>query len=315
MIILYTVYTCLNAEYFYISGRDESFGSGEVGMTHAVVMMLVEDIRNKGHHVYMDNFYTSPALFAELRQCGFGACGTLRTNRRGIPPSLKEPIKKGEIKATEVNESMMAIKWMDKRPVTVVTTIHNDDVSTVERRCRRAPGGREEVEKPVAVIDYNKYMAGFDMADQLLPYYGFAHCTVKWWRRAFFYLLDMAVVNSYVLYTLHNPDCRRRLTHEKFIVTLATDLLMSAGHSTSSPTAPYPSSRQPVARLAEHHFLVEVGRKANGRAKQRDCAVCSDRKGSGRKTTIYKCRECNMPMCVVPCFELHHTKRNPEKYL
>ena len=97
-------------------------------------------------------------------------------------------------------------------------------------------------------------------------------------------------------------------------MTLATDLLMSAGHSTSSPTAPYPLSRELVAHLAEHHFLVEVGRKAKGRAKQRVCAVCSEKNGSGRKMTIYKCRECNLPMCVVPCFELHHTNRNPERY-
>ena len=35
----------------------------------------------------------------------------------------------------------------------------------------------------------------------------------------------------------------------------------------------------------------------------------------GRLLYIYKYRQCNLPMCVVPCFELHHTKRNPERYL
>ena len=283
-------------------------------MTHAVVMKLVENLKDKGHHVYMDNFYTSSALFADLRKCGFGACDTLRSNRRGIPPSLKEPVEKGEKRAIAVDDSMTAIKWMDKRPVIVLTTIHNDDVASVERRCRKAPGGREEVEKPVAIIQYNKYMGGVDMADQLLSYYSFAHRTVKWWRRAFFYLIDMAVVNSYVLYTMKNKNRRQRLTHEKFILTLATDLLVSAGNSASPPTIVNPSSRQPVARLVERHFLAEIGRKADGRAQQRDCTICSKRKGIGRKTTIFKCRQCNIPMCVVPCFELYHTKRNPERY-
>ena len=136
---------------------------------------------------------------------------------------------------------MTAIKWMDKRPVIVLTTIHNDDVASVERRCRKAPGGREEVEKPVAIFQY-KYMGGVDMADQLLSYYSFAHRTVKWWRRAFFYLIDMAVVNSYVLYTMKNKNRRQRLTHEKFILTLVTDLLVSAGNSASPPTIVNPSS-------------------------------------------------------------------------
>ena len=173
MIILYTVYTCLIAEYFYILGRDESFGSGEVGMTHAVV----ENIRDKGHGTMCTWTIFTPLLSCLLTCVNVvlePVARTLRTNRHGIQPSLKEPIKKGERKATGVDESMMANKWMDKRPDTVLTTIHNDDVATVER-CRRAPGGREELEKPVAVIDYNKYMAAVDMADQLLSYYGFAH--------------------------------------------------------------------------------------------------------------------------------------------
>ena len=64
------------------------------------------------------------------------------------------------------------------------------------------------MEEPVTVIDYNMYMGGGDMADQLISYYGFAHHMVKWWNRGFFYLLDMAVVNSYVLYTMQNTDSR-----------------------------------------------------------------------------------------------------------
>ena len=116
--------------------------------------------------------------------------------------------------------------------------------------------------------------------------------------------------------TMQHTNSRQRLTHEKFIVTLATDLLMSAGHSTAiSPTAVHLSSRQPIACLVERHFLSEIGRMDEGHAKQSDCAICNKRKGSGRKTTIYKCRQCNLRMWVVPCFELHHTKRNPERYL
>ena len=37
----------------------------------------------------------------------------------------------------------------------------------VERRSRRVPGGREIVEKPQAVVEYNKYMGGVDRGDQL----------------------------------------------------------------------------------------------------------------------------------------------------
>ncbi len=46
----------------------------------------------------------------------------------------------------------------------------------------------EVVRKPQAVVEYNKYMSGVDRADQLLSYYGFGHRTVRWWRRAFFFV-------------------------------------------------------------------------------------------------------------------------------
>jgi len=89
---------------------------------------------------------------------------------------------------------MLAIKRMDKRAVTALTTIHEDAAVAVEKRSRHAPGGQVTVMKPQAIVEYNRYMGGMDHADQLLSYYGFGHRTVKWWRRAFFSLLDMAVV-------------------------------------------------------------------------------------------------------------------------
>ena len=125
----------------------------------------------------------------------------------------------------------------------------------------------------------------------------------------------MAVVNSYVLYTLLNPNKRKRLTHEQFRVQLATDLLPASGNIVPSRRGPRTHSSQPLARLTERHFQVSLGRSEAGRPIQKDCTVCSKRRGRGRKTTTYKCRECNLPMCVVPCFELYHTKRDPQRYL
>jgi len=309
---------CVQTCHVILTGKDDSLGSGDAGLTHAVVMRLVDPIKHRGHHVYTDNFYTSPQLFHDLRANGFGACGTLRLNRRSLPKSIKVPVKKGERKAIRLDSLMIAIKWMDKRMVTVLTTIHSDEVAMVERRSRHATGGREVVEKPLAIVQYNKHMKGVDQADQLLSYYGFGHRTVKWWRRAFFFLLDMAVVNSYVLYTLQNPDKKRRLTHEEYRVQLATDLLSAAGvdsNTTLAPHGPRRVSSQPAARLTERHFPTNTGRNEVGRPIQQDCFVCSRKRGRGRKMTTYKCQQCNLPMCIVPCFELHHTKKDPQRYL
>ena len=51
---------------FYI-GKDDSLGTTDVGITQAVVMRLVDPIKGRGHHVYMDNYYTSPQLFRSMK--------------------------------------------------------------------------------------------------------------------------------------------------------------------------------------------------------------------------------------------------------
>ncbi len=74
--------------------RKESLQTSSVhGVTHDIVMRVTESLRGKGHHLYMDNFYTSPALFHSLKRVGIYSCGTLRCNRRGVPPVIK---KKGK---------------------------------------------------------------------------------------------------------------------------------------------------------------------------------------------------------------------------
>ena len=156
----------------------------EKGLSHAVVIKLLEGYEGRGHHIYTDNFYTSPALFCELKDHGFEACGTASNNRKGMPEEIKVKMKKGEIKMASLEGGILAIKWMDKRAVTLITTKHDAGVIHKEHRSRHAVGGVEDVVKPQAIEQYNYFMGGVDKADQLPSYYGFSHRTVKWWMRA-----------------------------------------------------------------------------------------------------------------------------------
>ena len=301
--------------YLFTLGNDESLQQGGRGHTHAIVVALLEGLEGRGHHVYVDNYYTSPALFTELRDLGFGACGTVRINRRGLPVEMKATLARGDITSAYVDESMMALKWMDKRPVSMLTTIHNDSMTTKVRRTHRVQGGLEEIRKPVVVEQYNQFMGGVDRSDQLLSYYGFAHRTVKWWRRAVFHLLDMAVVNAYVLHTHIN----KRLTHEQFCIELAKELLLetSTDVSENMPVTHgrLPRPLPPQSRLTERHFPDHLPCTPSGKRGQTECVVCSKKRGHKRKTTTYMCKQCRLPMCIIPCFELYHNKVDPQRYL
>ena len=95
-------------------------------------------------------------------------------------------LKKGEQHVVPLDDTMKVVQWHDTCVVSILSTIHSDATVPIERRSRHTEGGREVVEKPEAITEYNKYMGGVDHADQLLSYYGFPHRTVKWGRRAFF---------------------------------------------------------------------------------------------------------------------------------
>ena len=78
---------------------------------------------------------------------------------------MKTTLAKGDITSALIDNTMMALKWMDKRPVSMLTTIHDDSMTTKVRRTRRVEGGQEEIKKPVVVEQYNSFMGGIDRLD------------------------------------------------------------------------------------------------------------------------------------------------------
>ncbi len=143
---------------------------GGRGLAHRVVLELLNDQRleGKGYLVYTDNFYSSPHLFRELAEKGFGACGTARRDRRGIPLTVRQTgLSRGEVVSC-VDDGLLALKWRDKRDVTMLSTFHDSSMMSKVRRSSSVEGGLEEVEKPVVVEDYNQHMGGVDRGKQSL---------------------------------------------------------------------------------------------------------------------------------------------------
>ena len=117
----------------------------------------------------------------------------------------------------------------------------------------------------------------------------------------FFHLLEVSIVNAYLLYCMLLPP-RQQLSHLDFRLALACHLL-------SSFLPPTPAQNAHVAdstplRLTGRHFL-GLHDKAHP-----DCKVCSARKDRRRKQTKYYCKQYNVSMCPVPCFEHYHTLVN-----
>ena len=68
---------------------------------------------------------------------------------------------------------------------------------TVKRR--RLDGTQVEVACPAVLPDYQVYMRGVDRGDQIQTYYNIGRRSTKWWERVFFYIVECAILNSYIL--------------------------------------------------------------------------------------------------------------------
>ena len=282
------------------TGKEESANS-DLGLAHRVVLDLLKDLEGKGYIIYTDNFYSSPLLYADLKSRGFNACGTVRSNRKKYPLAVKTAkLQKGE-KVTEHFDGMIAMKWKDKREVNMLSTFHDDSMVSKRRRTRSAVGGQEVISKPAVVEDYNQNMGGVDKSDQFVLYYGFAHRTRKWYRRVFFHMLDLSIVNAYILY-MKISTSERKMTQLDFRISVARSLM--DGHvrtplHTRKPELPL--------RLTERPFIEPIP-KTTEHGGRPNCHVCSKKK---RKQTSYQCKVCKTPLCLYPCFEVYHTQ---EKY-
>ncbi|KAL5467115.1 hypothetical protein EMCRGX_G031300 [Ephydatia muelleri] len=230
------------------TGKQEKRPAGVPLGTH-VVTELLKKLHGKGYHVYFDNFYTSPYLCKLLLSTGFGSCGTLRLDRKDVPKSFqKADVALGEVVHYKDGE-LMGLKWRDKRVVALLTTIHKEGTVTKQRRRKGATGGHQTVQKPLGIDQYNAYMGGVDKSDQLVTYYGYNNFSRKWWKRVYFHLLDVTLVNAYVLYY---KTCEGKvLSHMDFRIEVAKGLI-GAECFTSLQLAPVVDS--PARLIGHNHF-------------------------------------------------------------
>ena len=69
----------------------------------------------------------------------------------------------------------------------MISTIHDATIINKGRKDRKT---NMEINKPYAVVQYDKFIKGIDRADQYLTYYSVPKKTVKWSKKVVLYLLN-----------------------------------------------------------------------------------------------------------------------------
>ena len=215
---------------------------------------------------------------------------------------------------------LSCFRWRDKKDVLMINSVYPHSMDMTD--------SRKPVLKPSSIINYNMNMGAVDHSDKVTKPFVTERKTVKWYKKVYFHLVDLAVYNSYIVWRSFDPT--RSKSYETFILKLVHEILEKNHQERKKIGRPLnlpinvESTRQQAGNLG-HLPIKELN--AGGKPKYVDCKLCSGKpanSSSGNKenkevrhVTPYKCKECNVNLCIQgpnSCFlQYHKVAELPQK--
>ena len=145
-------------------------------------------------------------------------------------------------------------------------------------------------------------MGTVDRSDHYCSSDSFTRKTLRWWRKLFFWLIEVSLVNLFLIYKEihHLSEERHALNSNNLIVQLV-------GNIGNRKAKRGRTSEHDVAERLNKmlHFIAKA---AKGRNK--NCLVCSS--NGNRKTAVFFCETCQRKPSLHPgdCFKKYHSMVN-----
>ena len=212
---------------------------------------------DKGYHIYMDNWYTSAELFEELLYRDTYACGTVCMLCKGTPSSFKKSAIKPLQASFARNGLLLLVKWCGqeskskKKLVSVLSMVHEANQVLTTKKDKHG----NHLYKPEAIFEYTKYMSGVDLSDQYMAFHMNLHKSMKWWRKLFFHLFNMELLNAYILNKKYGSMKR---SHSKYMEYIANYMIHSSLEPTTCVPSPNNMFRPSHIRLSGRHFISQI---------------------------------------------------------
>lgn len=289
-------------------GKKEVRGKEETLGEH-VVLGLAKAFEGFGYCLFFDRFFSSIPLLKKLLSKSLFACGTITTERKGFPKELLEPDKNLKTGQSDFanDGDISVVKWKDRgaKAVKIISNMHDPEkITEVERRNKA--GEKIKVPCPEAISDYNKYMGGVDHFDHLQSTYSIINKSRKWWVKIFYFLLDSAIVNAYILYKFESKNHRNKKAMSQLLFRrkLADQLINNFSSRKQTPKG-CTKGKKISGRNVNEMELSDVGLHLPIPTSCRRCARCST-KDKPKRCSI-ECEQCKVALCI-DCFAPFHKK-------
>lgn len=265
-----------------------------MGKSGQVILRLMTGLLDKGHHLYVDNWYTSVPLFKHLSEKQTPCCGTIRKNRGKFPSTFTNmKLPRGQTLHL-VKENILAIRYHDKRDVFFLTTIHRPKLVATKKKDKEG----NEIMKQQAIDDYNQSMGFVDRNDAITSQHNMVRKCRKWTTKIVFHMLEESLLNAHILYGLStNPPMNFTDFKRKYVETILVEIPKVKAIEGSS---------KPQLNNQKHYLRHVPTIRLDVPSRMKRCKRCYE-KGI-QKRSRYECDSCigNPGLCVSPCFKEYH---------
>lgn len=184
----------VDSETCYVWKIQPYLGKGITGVPERnqgerVVLDLVEGL--KGHNVTMDNFFSSHTLGQQLLKRNLTMVGTMRKNKRSIPPKLlqcKNIPRFNSTFAFTPDTTLVSYMSHKNKCTIVMSTMHHDT---------NVLGNSKKL--PELISFYNSTKGGVDTVDKMLTCYSCKRKNNRWTMAVFSNMIDISALNSYTV--------------------------------------------------------------------------------------------------------------------
>ncbi|KAJ8929064.1 hypothetical protein NQ314_018282 [Rhamnusium bicolor] len=248
------------------------------------VLYLTKPLYHTNRSVTFDNWFTSIELVKILKERGLTCIGTLKKNKKEIPPAFLPN------KNREVGTSLYGFT----RDITILSYVPKKNKAVILLSSSHHHKGDDlNLKKPYIITDYNFTKGGVDALDEKCAKFSCNRRTCRWPMAIFYQLFDISTVNAYIMYESYRDN--NLLQRSVFLEKLAFQLVTPELERRSTNPYIQRNLRLTILRILDKPEGENPQTKLEKLEKRKNCFLCLYKL---KRRTAYLCFNCQKPICL-----------------
>lgn len=286
--------------YLYLGKDSDSQGLPveyhKLGKPTQAVLRLISTIEGTNRNITTDNWFTSVELMNILKKKQLTLVGTLKKNKREIPPNFL-PSRHRKVGSSifgfTSDATLASFVPKANKSVLILSSMHH--TSNIDPNTK----------KPEMVMFYNSTKGGVDMLDQKCAIYSTSRRTQRWPMAIFYRMLDISAVNAYIVSKMNQTQ--EKVLRFNFMKKLAEDLVKPHLERRAYQNGLHRELQGAIRRVLKMDQVPSTSLADNVEKfeKRKTCSLCDPKK---KRKTFHMCFECKNPICIecsqkmcIPC--------------